>query len=160
MDPLSITASVVAIVQITGQCLKLVKIGPSKHQLTRLKEVNATLYGFNGIVRNLQTHLEIYKDDQARLSALDRLKEPLDRCGEALRLLKTRLEHDGFWSQYVTGMRFDKKLEDCLRVVSDATSLLELALQSDQRYIECRCALSVLLTNEQGAHQCCGKLRP
>lgn len=142
MNPLSITASVIDILQITGQCLKLVKIEPSKHHLTRLKELNTTLYGFNGVLRNLQTHFEIYEDDQARLSALGELKEPLDRCDEALRLLKTRLESDGFLSQYVMGLRFEKNLDDCLRVVRDATPLLELALQSDQRYIICRFASS------------------
>jgi hypothetical protein len=134
MDPLSVTASVIAIVQITGECMKLAKIGPSKYHLTRLKEINTNLYGFYGTIKNLQMHLEIYEEDQARLSALDHLQEPLARCFEALKLLKNRVEHDGVFSQYVMGLRFDKKLEDGLRVIADAKSLLELALQCDQRF--------------------------
>ena len=134
MDPLSLTAGVIAIVQITRDCMKLAKIGPSKHHLTRLKEINTNIYGFYGTIKNLQVHLEIYEEDQARLSALDHLQEPLARCLEALKLLKIRFEHDNVFKQYVMGLRFDKKLEDCLRVINDAKLLLELALQCDQRF--------------------------
>ncbi|EXJ54732.1 hypothetical protein A1O7_10073 [Cladophialophora yegresii CBS 114405] len=146
MDPLSLTASVVAIVQITGECMKLAKIGPSKYHLARLKQINTDLYGFYGTINNLQLHLKICEEDQARLSALDHLQEPLSRCLEALKLLKTRFEHDGVFTQYVMGLRFDKKLEDCLRVIADAKSLLELALLCDQRFATSAVAENVMLT--------------
>ncbi|OCT48034.1 hypothetical protein CLCR_04007 [Cladophialophora carrionii] len=135
MDPLSLTGGVIAIVQITGECMKLAKIGPSKYHLARLKQINTNLYGFYGTINNLQLHLAIHEEDKARLSALDHLQEPLARCLEALKLLKNRFEHDGVFTQYVMGLRFDKKLEDCLRVIADAKSLLELALHCDQRVI-------------------------
>ena len=139
MEALTITASIIAIVQLTGACLKISKkltekrIGPSSYNSARLSAINTTLYGFNGTIKNLQTHLEICEEDQARLETLDHLEEPLTRCVDALKVLSLRMESDSFFKQYIIGSRFDKKLDDCLRVLKDATKLLELALLCDQR---------------------------
>lgn len=136
MEAVGLAASVITIVNLTAVCLKSSSklVGPSSYKPERLQSLYATLYGFNGTVRNLQTHLEIYEDDQSRLDTLDRLQEPLKRCREALQLLSSRLKSDGFFAQYVMGSRFDKKLDLCLRVLNDTKGLLELSLQSDQRF--------------------------
>ena len=136
MEAVGLAASVIAIVNLTAACLKLSSklVGPSSYKPERLQSLHATLYGFNGIIRNLQTHLEIYEDDQARLDTLDQLQGPLTRCSEALHLLSSRLKSDGFFAQYIVGSRFDKKFDLCLRVLHDAKELLELSLQSDQRF--------------------------
>lgn len=136
MEVVRLVASVIVIAQLTGACLKLSSkwLGPSSYKPERLHSLNTTLYSFNGTVRNLQTHLEIYEDNQARLDTLQNLQEPLLRCSEALQLLSSRLQSDGFFAQYILCSRFDKKFDLCLRILNDAKELLELSLQSDQRY--------------------------
>ena len=140
MEALAITASIIAIVQLTGVCLKISKklsekrIGPSSYNSARLSAINTTLFEFNGTIKNLQTHLEINEEDQARLETLDHLNEPLMRCGEALEVLRLRMQSDSFLERYIRGSRFDKKLDDCLRVLKDAMKPLILALSCDQRY--------------------------
>ncbi|KAN0095697.1 hypothetical protein V8E51_016408 [Hyaloscypha variabilis] len=137
MEAIGLVASVIAIVQISGACLKLSlkPLGPSSYKPERLQSLSTTLYGFNGNIRNLQTLLEIYEDDQARLDTLNHLQEPLTKCHEALQLLNSRLQSDGFFAQYIMGSKFDKKFELCLRVLNDAKDLLELSLQCDQRIL-------------------------
>jgi hypothetical protein len=102
----------------------------------RLQSLSTTLYNFNGTIKNLQTHLEIHEDDQARLDTLTYLQEPLMRCREALQLLSSQMQRDGLFALYIMGLRFDKKVDLCLRVLNDAKGLLELALQCDQRYVQ------------------------
>jgi hypothetical protein len=146
MEVVGFVASVVALVQLTGACLKVTSkpIGPSSYKPERLRTLSKTLYGFNGTIKNLQTHLEIYEDDQARLETLNYLEEPIARCREALELLIVRTESDGVFTQYILGLRFDKKFDLCLRVLNDAKDLLELALQCDQRsvYRKLFCAMT------------------
>jgi hypothetical protein len=136
MEAIGLVASVIAIVQLSGACLKLSlkPLGPSSYMPERLQTLNTTLYGFNGNIRNLQTLFEIYEDDQARLDTLNHLQEPLMRCREALQLLSSRLQSNGFFAQYIMGSKFDKKFDLCLRVLNDAKELLELSLQCDQKY--------------------------
>jgi len=138
MEAVGLVASVIAIVQLTGACLKLSSklTGPSSYKPERLQSLSTTLYNFNGTIKNLQTHLEIYEDDQARLDTLTYLQEPLMRCSEALQLLSSRMQSDGLFALYIMGSRFDKKVDLCLRVLNDAKGLLELALQCDQRYVQ------------------------
>ena len=132
MEPLSIATSVIALLEATSQCLKLAKIGPSKHSSDKLEAFNRTLYGLNGTLRNLQLHLEIYEEDQSRLDAMKYLNLPLSQCSEALDIIRSRMEKNGIW-KHVTGMKFDKRLEDCLQVLQYAQLPLDLALQYDQR---------------------------
>jgi hypothetical protein len=72
MDGLSLAASVIAVIQLAASCLKLSKkwVGPSKFSSTELTAMAMALYGFNGALNNFKTHLEIYDDDEARLSTL------------------------------------------------------------------------------------------
>jgi hypothetical protein len=137
MEAVGLVASVIAIVQLTGACLKLGSklTGPSSYKPERLRSLSTILYNFNGTIKNLQTHLEIHEDDQARLNTLTYLQEPLMRCREALQLLSSRMQSDGLFALYIMGSRFDKKVDLCLRVLNDAKGLLELALQCDQRYV-------------------------
>ena len=143
MEALGLVASIIAIVQLSGACLKLGSkfLSPSAHRPERLQSLRTILYGFNGAIRNLQTFFEIHEDDQARLKALNHLQEPLTRCRETLHLLSSYLQDSSFISRYVTGTTFDKKLNSCLRVLNGSKELLELALTSDQMYWSSRFAL-------------------
>lgn len=93
MEAVGLVASVIAIVQLSGACLKLSSklLGPSSYKPERLQSLSTSLYGFNGTIRNLQTHLEIHEDDRARFDTLNHLQEPLMRCRDALQLLSSRM---------------------------------------------------------------------
>lgn len=133
MDGLSVAASIIAVIQLTGTCLKLGKklFGPSQHSSASLNAISQSLYSFNGTIRNLQTHYEINEEDQARLDALSCLAEPLERCKEALGIISERLETTDFFTQYIVGKSFDKKLEKSLHILEEARKLFELTLRSD-----------------------------
>ena len=70
MDGLSLAASIVA-VQLVGSCLKLSKkfLDSSEFGSSDLTSMTTALYRFNGAVKTFQTHLEIYEDDEERLTA-------------------------------------------------------------------------------------------
>lgn len=117
MDGLSLVACVIAVIQLTGSCLKLSRkfLGSSEFCSSYLNPMTATLYGFNGAVKSFQTHLEIYKDDEARLSSLVYLKPALKQCEEALHIIEDFVEKSGFIGKHVEGPRFDYKLKASLK---------------------------------------------
>ncbi len=135
MDGLSLAASVIAVIQLAGSCLKLSRkwIGPSEHSSTDLDTMTKALYGFNGAIKNFQTHLEIYEDDEARLRSLDYFTPALERCREALDSIQTFLEGTGFIGKHLIGPRFDRKLKASLKTLDGAKDLFMLALQTDQQ---------------------------
>lgn len=136
MDGLSLAASVIAVIQLTGSCLKLSKkfLGPSEFGSSDLTSMTTALYGFNGAVKSFQTHLEIYEDDEARLSSLAYLKPVLKRCEEALRTIEDFVGKSSFIGKHVIGPRFDHKLKTSLKALDGAKELFVLALHADQRY--------------------------
>lgn len=137
MDGLSLAASVIAVIQLAGSCLKLSRkfLGPSEFGSSNLANMTAALYGFNGAVKSFQTHLEIYEDDEARLSSLEYLKPVLERCEEALHIINDFVGNSGFIGKHVIGPRFDCKIKTSLKALDGAKELFMLALHADQRTI-------------------------
>lgn len=135
MDPVSLTASIIAILQVTGICLKYTNkfVGPSKHNSADLQSLLSTLYAFNGSVKNLQTHLEICEEDQARLAALSYIEKPLADCKDVLGLLEERLKSTSFVAKHVVGVRFDARLRRFLSCLEHSRALFNETLQGDQR---------------------------
>jgi hypothetical protein len=135
MDGLSLAASVIAVIQLAGSCLKLSKkfLGPSEFGSSDLNSMTTALYGFNGAIKSFQTHLEIYEDDEARLGSLEYLKPALKRCEEALNVIKDFVEKSAFIGKHVIGPRFDQKLKASLKALDGAKELFMLALHSDQQ---------------------------
>jgi hypothetical protein len=136
MDPVSLTASVIAIIQLAGSCLKLSRkfLGPSGFDSSDLNSMTTALYGFNGAVKSFQTHLEIYEDDEARLSSLESLKPVLKQCEDALRIIEAFVGKSSFIGKHVIGPRFDYKLKTSLKALDGAKELFILTLHTDQRY--------------------------
>jgi hypothetical protein len=136
MDGLSLAASVIAVIQLAGSCLKLSKkfLGPSEFGSSDLISMTTALYGFNRAVKSFQTHLEIYEDDKARLSSLAYLKPALKQCEEALHIIRDFVGKSSFIGKYVIGPRFDHKLKTSLKALDGAKELFILALHADQRY--------------------------
>jgi len=135
MEALGVAASLIAVIELTGACLKLSRkwIGSSNFSSSELNMTVTDLYAFNGVIRSFQTHLEICEDDHARLLGLDYLLPVVERCNEALEAIKDYLERSGFIEKHVLAPRFDRKLKLSLRVIGRAKELFMLAVQADQQ---------------------------
>jgi hypothetical protein len=61
MDGLSLAASVIAVIQLAGSCLKLSRkcLGPSEFGSADLAAVTTTLYKLTGAMKAFQIRLEI-----------------------------------------------------------------------------------------------------
>ena len=136
MDVLSLAASVIAVIQLVGSCLKLSRkfLGPSEFGSSDLSSMIMTLYGFNGVMKSFQTHLEIHEDDEARLSSFEYLKPVLEQCEKALHTIEDFVGKNSFIGKHVIGPRFDYKLKASLKALDRAKELFMLALHADQRY--------------------------
>jgi hypothetical protein len=126
MDGLSLAASVIAVIQLAGSCLKLSRkfLGPSEFGSSDLNSMTIALYGFNGAVKSFQTYLEIYEDDEVRLSSLEHLKPALKQCREALRIIEDFIGKSSFIGKHVIGPRFDCKLKTSLKALDEPRSYL------------------------------------
>jgi hypothetical protein len=123
MDPfivLGVAASVISCMQLTGALLK--RVGPSDHGKKTLTRTLAVLCGFRGACEGLKLHLEVSEEDEARLSALQRLEAPLRDCKQVLDNIEKRVKNVNFVGQYLVGT-WDRKLEKWLRALEDAKAL-------------------------------------
>jgi hypothetical protein len=136
MDPvtiLGVTASIIACIQLTKTLLN--RVGPSSHSKDDLNRILDTINGFQGSYTELQSFLKINEEDEARLSALQHLEKPLQKCNEALEFLRKRLDGLNFIGQHVIGSVWDAKLKKCLERLSEAKDLFDLAMRRDQSYV-------------------------
>ncbi|MCJ1467598.1 hypothetical protein MMC07_006223 [Pseudocyphellaria aurata] len=136
MDPfgiLGVAASIITCVQLTGALLK--RVGPSDHSRKDLNEILKAICGFRGAYENLKISLELNEQDEARLSALQSLEEPLRDCKWVLDLLAKRLKDTTLVGQYVVGTLWDAKLKKGLKRLQDAKTLFEMAMDADQHTI-------------------------
>lgn len=135
MAEIGLAASVIAVLQLTGACLKLSSkwIGPSEFGSSDLTSMTKALYDFNGAMKNIQTNLEIYEDNQVRLSSLECLAPALGRCRDALDVIEDFMEQTSFIGKHFSGPRFDRKLKASLKALDGAKELFTLALHADQQ---------------------------
>ena len=85
-------------------------------------------------MKSFQTHLEIYEDDEARLSSLKYLKPVVEQCEKALHTIEIFVGKSSFIGKHVIGPRFDYNLKAALKALDRAKKLFMLALDADQRY--------------------------
>lgn len=106
MDGLSLTASVIAIIQLASSCLKLSRgwIGPTDFGSSDLSTMTIALYEFTGAMKTFQMHIEIHEGDEIRLSSLDYLKAALDRCKGALDTIKGFMDCSSFVVKHLIGL--------------------------------------------------------
>jgi len=137
MDGLSVAASVIAVIQITGSCLKLIKkwLGRSEFSASELSGLSAALYEFNGTMKTFQTHLEVYEDNNARLKSLECLTPVLENCGKALGAIEGCLKRSSFLGSLRNmGVgKFDGRLKDSLKALDRAKELFMMAVHADQQ---------------------------
>ena len=136
MDPISVLGLVFTAVQLTSSCLKECRkfIGPSKHSSAYVQSIAGDLWAFNGSLRNLQTHYDIYEDGQARSIALSSMEKPLSDCKYALELIREHLESNKVLGKYVIGVHFDTALRRHLSCLKNSRILFHEVLQADQMY--------------------------
>lgn len=137
MDPISVAGLAIAVAQVIAACLKSAReyVGPSQHSSKYLQCIISDLFSFNGAIKNLQTELEVCEEDQARLLALDNLKEPLETSKRTLELIQNRLEDLTFVRKHVLGAQFDGKPKNYLRALQMSRTLFHEVLQMDQRLV-------------------------
>ena len=136
MDPFSVlgvAASIISCIQLTEKLLN--RVGPSSHSKGDLNRILNTINGFRRSYDIFKLFLEINEEDQVRLFALQHLKEPLQKCNEALETLRKRLDGVTFIGQHLVGIAWDTKLKKCLKRLSEANELLKLAMSKDQSYV-------------------------
>ena len=136
MDPISAIGLVLTAVQLTNSCLKECRkfIGPSKHSTIYVRSVADDLWAFNGSLKNLQTHYEIYEDSQARSIALPSIIKPLSDCNVALDSIREHLESKNLLKKIITGARFDTALKRHLICLKNSRILFHEVLQADKMY--------------------------
>lgn len=136
MDPLtvlSVTASIIACIQLTDQVLK--RVGPSSRNKDDLNSILETINGFRQSYDELKAYFNINEEDEIRLSAFQHLEEPLAKCKEALETVRKRLDGLTFIGRNVVGRVWDDKFKKCLERLSGARELLNLAMGRDQSYV-------------------------
>ena len=132
MDPFStlgVTASIIACIQLTGALLK--RVGPSEHSKRDLNNIVKSICGIRGAYESLKSYLEI-NEDEARLSALQHLREPLQECKDVLDILKDRLQKTFIVDNRIVGNLGDSKLKKGLQRLDNAKELFDLILHVDQ----------------------------
>ena len=89
MDPISALGLVLTAVQLTSSCLKVCRkfLGPSKHDKTYVQAIYQNLMIFNGSLKSLEIHYEIWEESQARSIALSSIEIPMSDCEKILKSL-------------------------------------------------------------------------
>jgi len=95
--------------------------------------MTTALYAFNGVMKTFQTHLEIHEDDEARLVSLNYLSPVLERCKDALKVVKGFMEGSGHIGKHMITPQFGRKLKLSLKVLDGAKEVFMLAVQADQQ---------------------------
>ena len=77
-------------------------------------------------------HLELYDDDEERISALEYLQPVINSSKEALRIVQQYI-NGGRTEKFFSGVKFDKQLKASLKSLDDASKLFSMATLADQQ---------------------------
>ena len=134
MDPASAIGLVGTAIKLTSSCLKACHIGPSKHGQEYLESISKQLWAFNGSLKNLETHYDIYEEGQARSTVLPSIEDHLSTCNKALEAIQKHLEPKKSLKKFIKGARFDTVLQKHFICLKNSRILFQEALQADQMY--------------------------
>ncbi|KAI1208212.1 uncharacterized protein F4807DRAFT_468798 [Annulohypoxylon truncatum] len=127
-DPLSIVGTTIAIIQLTGSCIALLRshIGPSKYGVTDIKSMELDLNEFIQTMERFKTHIEThcmtYNNGEEPFDSLDHLRRPLEDCKVALDFIKNFLSKDHL-KQIFLGAKFDRRIGRALASLKKARQL-------------------------------------
>lgn len=143
MDPLSVTASAIAIIQIIGTIISL--CDDYRHRVKNAaKEASRIVNELNGL-RSVIDSLLLLLDDESKKSsqnsALYKLAQSdgrLTTCITELKALEKKLEPKEGWRATKAAILWPLKEPDVKKVLHDienTKSTVQLALEVDQRYV-------------------------
>ena len=142
MDPLSITASVIAILQISGAIITICYDYRSRIKDAQ-KEASRIINGLNGLRHVLDSLFVLLEDESehkpGQRSALDKLvgdDGPLGRCLVELKALEKKLKPKEGWRAAKASILWPLNNSDVKKVLQDidsTKSTIQLALAVDQR---------------------------
>ncbi|KAH9898943.1 ankyrin repeat-containing domain protein [Xylariomycetidae sp. FL2044] len=137
MDPLSFSASLIAVIQLSAKVVQLIATasGAAKDR-SRLR---TALQGCDDFLQQLRDNSDGSEESrawEATIAALEAPGSPLWRLGSALDTLRTKLESQGKQSGIVTSLKWpfdEKELKAIIETVECEKSLLSLALSNESR---------------------------
>jgi hypothetical protein len=142
MDPLSVTASAIAILQISGTIINLCYDYRSRVK-NAAKEASRIVNELNGLRSVIDLLFVLLEDESEKKSmphsALDRLAQSdgvLTRCINELKALEKKLEPKDGWRAAKAAILWPLNESDVKKVLHDiesTRSTVQLALAADQR---------------------------
>jgi hypothetical protein len=141
MDPLSVTASAIAVLQISGTIINLCYDYRSRVK-NAAKEASRIVNELNGLRSVIDLLFVLLEDESVKStqhSALDKLAQdegPLTRCITELKALEKKLEPQEGWRAAKAAILWPLKESDVKKVLQDidsTKSTIQLALATDQR---------------------------
>jgi hypothetical protein len=141
MDPLSVTASAIAILQISGTIINLCYNYRSrvKNAAKEASRIVNELNGFRSVIESLFVFLEEDSENKsAQSSALGKLAQSggaLVRCINELKVLEEKLEPKEGWRAVKAAILWPLKESEVKKVLHDiesTKSIVQLALAADQ----------------------------
>jgi hypothetical protein len=144
MDPLSITASAIAIVQLSGAIINTcynyrngVK-SASKDACRIINELNSLRTVIEDLFQLLEDEHETKSIRESTLSKLSRRDGALTNCEAVLRELSKKLEPKAGWRATKAAILWPLRESDMRKVLQEidrAKSTIQLALDVDQRFV-------------------------
>jgi len=141
MDPLSITASAIAVLQISGAIINVCYDYRSRVK-SSAKDASRIVNELNGLRSVIESLFEILEDESEHTSKRSALRElasidgPLKTCEVELRALEKKLEPKEGWRALKAAMFWPLKESDVksvLQNIDTTKSTVQLALAADQR---------------------------
>jgi len=134
MDPLSLTGTLIAIIQLFGAIIKLGKkhIGPSKHTPALLAAYLQELHVFSHALTNLRAYLDISSLGQITTYTVLYLDRSLENCTAVLNLLQELQSRKSFFKRFLTARQFDNKINGAMDTLRHEQSLFSIMLLVDQ----------------------------
>jgi len=135
-EAVGLVASIIAIVQITEEVIKISKKYIHTEQETRsvLAKFIGKLSAYEGLFKGLELQARYDESNSIRLSSLEHINGPLDACKEALRVIEKKLRNPPSPLNISFGKILPREAVDAIKRLDDLQPLLQFALEADQRY--------------------------
>jgi hypothetical protein len=143
MDPLSITASLIAVLQVTSAVISICydyRQG-QKHASREVIQLSDELNSLKDVLDSLLQLAEKSSDDQARLATLNKLTQPngsISNCQMEMERLKKKLEPESGWRAVRKSLVWPLHWAEMSKVLEGLERLkttMQLALLTDQTSI-------------------------
>ena len=139
MDPLSTTASIIAIIQLSSEVVGFIgsAAGASKTRRILRDEIQAC----DKILQDIKDEADDSEEGKPwseKIKALKHLDGPLGRLSVALQVVKTKLEPKNGEKKPLTALKWpfeEKEVAKIIATIKRKKNLLQLALENNQRQL-------------------------